>query len=154
MLKFLNNMKDIIMARPKGSSNKTKTEKPVEFDYEEEAERSNSAPLQLSISQAPSDSLSDRLEFDYSEDEGAPMPVQIQTTYAQQPSVMPNLFLINGRVRMERAGSAPIEAEQQRIVYASNFVEAVAKYNAYFTSLSSPGERYTVIGAGGSEAIR
>lgn len=154
MLKFLNKMKDIIMARPKGSSNKSKTEKPIEFDYGEEAERSNSAPLQLSISQAPSDSLSSRVEFDYSEDEGAPMPVQIQTTYAQQPSVMPNLFLINGRVRMERAGSAPIEADQQRIVYASNFVEAVAKYNAYFTSLSSPGERYSVIGAGGSEAIR
>lgn len=142
------------MARPKGSSNKSKTEKPIEFDYGEEAERSNFAPSHLSISQAPSDSLSNRVEFDYSEDEGAPMPVQIQTTYAQQPSVMPNLFLINGRVRMERAGSAPIEADQQRIVYASNFVEAVAKYNAYFTSLSSPGERYTVIGAGGSEAIR
>ena len=142
------------MARPKGSSNKSKTEKLVEFDYCEETEQSNSAPPQLSISQAPSNNLSGRVEFDYSEDEGAPMPIQSQTTYPLQPSVMPNLFLINGRVRMERAGSAPIEAEQQRIVYASNFIEATAKYNAYFTSLSSPGERYTVIGAGGSEAIR
>ena len=136
------------MARPRGSSNKAKVEKPVEYDYEAEVDNTYTAPMNPTISPAPNPTIN-RTEFEYDESVSAPVSVQNPQSYSTS-----NLFLISGRVRMERAGSAPIEADQQRIVYANNFVEAVAKYTAYFTSLSSPGERYTVIGAGGSEAIK
>jgi hypothetical protein len=155
MLKFLNNMKDKLMARPRGSSNKAKVEKPVEFDYEAEVNNTYTIATNSNILQVSNPDINrinpviNRTEFEYDESVSAPVSVQNPQSYSTS-----NLFLISGRVRMERAGSAPIEADQQRIVYANNFVEAVAKYTAYFTSLSSPGERYTVIGAGGSEAIR
>lgn len=140
------------MPRPKGSKNKPKEAQPVEFNYEEEADQAYAAAMTPTAqTQQPV-----RVEFDYTEDEGAPMVAAVQAGAAPRPmfDTSANMFLINGRVRLDRAGQDPVVAEQQRLVYAHNFNEAVMKYTAYFTSLSNPNERYTVIGAGGSEAIR
>lgn len=138
------------MARAKSISNKPKNEKLTEFNYEQEAEQSYAAAANPTPPETHS-VLSSRVEFNYNESASAQTQNKVIDTNS---GVTTNLFLINGRVRMERAGSKHIEADQQRIVYASNFTEAVTKYNTYFSSLSSPGERYSVISAGGSESIR
>ena len=63
------------------------------------------------------------------------------------------LFLIEGRVRRDAIGEEPIFSEQKRLVWAQTFEDAVRKYNVYFAGLSNFNERYSVVMAGGSEAI-
>ena len=63
------------------------------------------------------------------------------------------LFLIKGRVRRDAIGSDSVFAEQERLVWAKTFEEAVSKFTSYFAELSNYNERYTVVGAGGTEAI-
>jgi hypothetical protein len=153
MLKLLNKAKDIFMARPKGSTNKPKTEeKPVEFDYETEADKAYANAMSPSVSHTPS-LHTNRAEFDYAEDEGAPVQQQTQVS-SSVLDVSLNLFIVNGRVRLDRSGQDPVVADQQRLVYAHNFNEAAMKYNSYFVSMSNGAERYSVISIGGSEAIR
>lgn len=139
------------MPRPKGSKNKPKTNELVEFNYEDESSQTYTPEMMP----APSQQMTNNVEFDYAEDEGVHMPTTMSAQLARPTSDnSANLYLITGKVRMDRAGQDPIIADQQRIVYAHNFNEAVAKYTAYFSSLNNQNERYTVVGASVSEAIR
>ena len=118
----------------------------VEFNYETEEDGAAAVVAAMQPTTAAPLALQ---EFDYSENEMA-------TPSFQQVAPAPagGLFLITGQVRLDRRGQAPITAEQTRLVFANNFQEAVAKYSSYFAGMSNPAERYTVVGAGGSEAIR
>lgn len=133
------------MGQPKNSKKKPKVpvQERVEFNYEDETVDAAYNTAINSPSAAP------QSVYEYAmEEQGA--SVNTPLTYAPQTS----LFLINGHVRLTRQGQEPITAEQTRIVEARDFNEAVSKYNNYFASLSNPNEIYTVVGAGGSEAIR
>jgi hypothetical protein len=64
------------------------------------------------------------------------------------------LYLIEGRVRMDQMGSSePVFSDQKRLVWAYTFEEAVGKFTSYFAGISTTSQRYTVVGAGGSESI-
>lgn len=141
------------MARPKGSPNKPKTEKPAEFNYEEEADRAYANAMSPATEYVAMPNQTNRAEFDYAEDEGAPLQQQAQVTHPMHDTSL-NLYLISGRVRLERNGQAPVIADQQRLVFALSFNEAAMKYNSYFVSMSNAVERYSVDSMGGSEAIR
>lgn len=120
----------------------------VEFNYDTEDDGASATVAAMQPGQVAPIALQ---EFDYAENETV-------TPYFQEvaPTPMPaaGLFLITGQVRLDRRGQQPVTAEQTRLVYANNFQEAVAKYSSYFAGLSNQAERYTVVGAGGSEAIR
>jgi hypothetical protein len=153
MLKLLNKARNIFMARPKGSPNKPKTEKPAEFNYEEEADRAYANAMNPATQHVATPNQTNRAEFDYAEEEGAPAQQQVQPAYPMHDTSL-NLYLISGRVRLERNGQAPVIADQQRLVFALNFNEAAMKYNSYFVSMSNAAERYSVDSMSGSEAIR
>lgn len=137
------------MGRPKGSKNKSKIAEPVEFDYEQEAEQAYASAMNPG---APQIAATPGVEFDYAElDEAGGVAVRAGATPV---SLGDSVFLIVGSVRLDRQGQAPITAEQTRIVYASDFNQAVAKFTSYFAGLSNATDRYTVVGASGSEAIR
>lgn len=140
-----------VKAKTGSKPKKAAQPEPVEFNYEEEAETAYANAMDASTAQVPS--ASSLVEFDYAGEEqlqptssGMQMPVSIGD--------MANIYIVTGSVRLDRQGQKPIVAEQVRLVYARDFNEAVAKYNAYFTSMSGDGGRYTVLGASGSEAIR
>lgn len=141
------------MARPKGSSNKPKAEKPAEFNYEEEADRAYANAMNPTVQHTAPSIQTNRAEFDYAEEQGAPIQQQVQVAHPVHDTSM-NMFLVTGRVRLDRPGQEAVVAEQQRLVYARNFNEAAMKYNMYFASMSNTNDRYTVISVGGSEAIR
>ena len=66
-----------------------------------------------------------------------------------------NLFLVEGLVQLRplQPGRQPVQAEQNRIVYANDIDHAIQKYNQYFASLSNGLEMYVVLRASASEAI-
>ena len=139
------------MPRPHGSKNKPKTTsaEPVEFDYETfgdddtynqimNTEQSFTTPINPSVRE---------------------MPVTATETYYNNPELIMSdkaqlLYLIEGRVRMDQMGSSePIFSDQKRLVWAYTFEEAVGKFTSYFAGISTVSQRYTVVGAGGSESI-
>jgi hypothetical protein len=55
---------------------------------------------------------------------------------------------------MDQMGSSePVFSDQKRLVWAYSFEEAVGKFTKYFAGISTVSQRYTVVGAGGSESI-
>ena len=66
----------------------------------------------------------------------------------------PNIFLVEGKVRLDQSAAAPIVAEQRRLVIANNVDEALFKFSNYFTNMSGPTQRYTIVQAGASETIQ
>lgn len=140
------------MPRPHGSKNKPKdsttAEEPIEFDYDKfgsdevynqimNTEQSFTTPTNPSVRE---------------------MPVATETFYNNPELIMADkaqlLYLIEGRVRMDQMGSSePVFSDQKRIVWAYSFEEAVGKFNNYFAGISTTSQRYTVVGAGGSESI-
>lgn len=142
------------MPRPKGSKNKPKNEQPVEFDYEKFGDDSAYASLMTTPHQnqpmqeepwtmtTTVDSASPRQEIDY-------------TSIPKQSAGEQNIFLIEGRVRLDQLGAEePIVSDQKRIVIARDFDDAVSKFVTYFRGLSNNNQRYNVVSVGGSEAIK
>ena len=134
------------MARPKGSKNKS-AEAPTEFNYED-----SDALYQHVMSTGAAAPVRDEVDlamtqFDDQVHVNVPAPPGTLPSYAQQ------IFLVEGKVRLDQDGSTPIVADQRRIVMAVNIDEALAKFVRYFTSMSNPVQRYTVVQASGSEAI-
>jgi len=138
------------MQKPTKSKSKTTTaEEPAEFDYEiagsdeiynqiMNTEQSFTTPINPSVRE---------------------MPVMATETYYNNPELIMSdkaqlLYLIEGRVRMDQMGSSePIFSDQKRLVWAYTFEEAVGKFTSYFAGISTVSQRYTVVGAGGSESI-
>lgn len=140
------------MGRPKGSPNKPKTpQQLVEFNYEDEAGQSDAPTNRIVEQQRNAQPAVNREEFDYGAAVAENAPINAPQSYSPPGS---NVFLVTGRVRMDRVGQEPITAEQVRIVYANNYNEAALKFNNYFISMSSNTERYTVLNISMSEAIR
>lgn len=78
----------------------------------------------------------------------APVPTGV-VTRADASSI----YLVEGKVRLDQDGSTPVFSDQRRIVNASNTDEALQKFVNYFTAMSNPLQRYTVVQAGASETI-
>lgn len=86
---------------------------------------------------------------------GTEMPA-VPSTFNLPPvkeSDFQQLYMIEGRVRRDAIGEDSVFSDQKRLVWAKSFEEAVRKYNSYFAGLSNFNERYSVVMAGGSEAI-
>jgi hypothetical protein len=138
------------MQKPTKTKSKTTTaEESVEFDYEiagsdeiynqiMNTEQSFTTPINPSVRE---------------------MPAMATETYYNNPELIMSdkaqlLYLIEGRVRMDQMGSSePIFSDQRRLVWAYTFEEAVGKFTNYFAGISTTSQRYTVVGAGGSESI-
>jgi hypothetical protein len=139
------------MQKPIKSKPKTTTiEEPIEFDYEiagsdeiynqiMNTEQSFTTPINPSVREMP-------------------QPQATETFYNNPELIMSDkaqlLYLIEGRVRMDQMGSSePVFSDQKRLVWAYTFEEAVGKFTSYFAGISTVSQRYTVVGAGGSESI-
>jgi len=137
------------MQKPIKSKLKTTiAEEPIEFDYEiagsdeiynqiMNTEQSFTTPINPSVRE---------------------MPQATETFYNNPELIMSDkaqlLYLIEGRVRMDQIGSSePVFSDQKRLVWAYAFEEAVGKFTNYFAGISTTSQRYTVVGAGGSESI-
>ena len=81
-----------------------------------------------------------------------PTPVQAPAA-AVTPPATTAIYLVEGKVRLDQDGSPPVFSDQRRIVNASSVDEALQKFMNYFTSMSNPLQRYTVVQAGASETI-
>jgi hypothetical protein len=137
------------MQKPTKNKSKTTTvEEPIEFDYEiagsdeiynqiMNTEQSFTTPINPSVREMP----------------------QVTETFYNNPELIMSdkaqlLYLIEGRVRMDQIGSSePVFSDQKRLVWAYAFEEAVGKFTNYFAGISTTSQRYTVVGAGGSESI-
>ena len=127
------------MARPKGSKNKP-AQAPAEFNYEDSdalyqhvMTTGATAPIVINFDEPPAANID--------------APPGMLPSYSQQ------IFLVEGKIRLDQDGTTPIVADQRRIVMAGNIDEALAKFVRYFTAMSNPVQRYTVVQASGSEAI-
>lgn len=146
------------MPRPKGSKNKQK-EQLVEFDYEKMDDSAYSSLMSM-----PHKNAEEIEKFDagmvLAKDAAiVNTPVPTMTTLfggsMTANAKEQDLFLIEGRVRLDQIGAEePIFSDQKRLVWASDFNEAVGKFSNYFRGLSNQNQRYSVVAAGGTEAIR
>lgn len=149
------------MPRPKGSKNKPKEQEIVEFDYEKlddavysslmsTPHAKSAEPETITINMPPP--TAENMVYT-----GPVIPVQSMTFGEVNMKADSNLelFSIEGRVRLDQIGAEePIFSDQKRLVWASSFDEAVAKFSNYFKGLSTYNQRYSVVHAGGTEAIR
>ena len=135
------------MARPKGSKNKAEAaqEPATEFNYDD----SDSLYQQVMSNGAVAPAFTD--PADAVQEVAAQVAVAPATVVA--PVAASSTFLVEGKVRLEQEGGAPVVADQRRIVNAANVDEALAKFVNYFTSMSNATQRYTVVQAGASETI-
>lgn len=147
------------MARPKGSKNKA-ADVPTEFNYED-----SDALYQQVMSSGAVAPVRDEIDlavggFDTPPAVNVPLtsiqsPLTINLTSAT-PIVDPvshQIFLVEGKVRLDQDGAAPVFSDQRRIVNATNVDEALAKFMRYFAGMSNPVQRYTVVQAAASETI-
>jgi len=136
------------MARPKGTRNKT-ADTPTEFNYDD-----SDALYQNVMSGGAVAPIKDEIDLALSTET---QPVQVNVPVMTSPNVArpaPSLiYLVEGKVRLDQDGSTPIVADQRRIVNATNVDEALSKFVNYFTSMSNPVQRYTVVQAAASETI-
>jgi hypothetical protein len=137
------------MARPKGVKNKT-ADAPVEFNYED-----SDALYQNVMTSGAVAPVRDEVDLAMVT-HAAQLQVNVPATTAPNVAkvVSPSLiYLVEGKVRLDQDGSTPIVADQRRIVNAANVDEALSKFVNYFTSMSNPVQRYTVVQAAASETI-
>lgn len=134
------------MGRPPGAKNKPKNmesndmNEPKVFNYEDELQNQGMTPAWREVSE---------------------QSVAVTPTYFVEDNVdttqdtSSKLFLVEGLVQLRplQPGRQPVQAEQNRIVYAMNVDHAIQKYNQYFASLSNAHEIYIVLRALASEAI-
>jgi len=139
------------MPRPHGSKNRPKTtaEEPIEFDYETFGNDDTYNQI-MNTSQSFTTPVNPSVRE---------MPVSAPETFYNNPELIMSdkaqlLYLIEGRVRMDQMGSSePVFSDQKRLVWAYSFEEAIGKFSNYFAGISTTSQRYTVVGAGGSESI-
>jgi hypothetical protein len=136
------------MGRPPGAKNKPKNmesndmNEPKVFNYEDELQNQGMTPAWREVSVNE-------------------QSVAVTPTYFVEDNVdtthdtSSKLFLVEGLVQLRplQPGRQPVQAEQNRIVYAMNVDHAIQKYNQYFASLSNAHEIYVVLRASASEAI-
>lgn len=136
------------MGRPPGAKNKPKNmesndmNEPKVFNYEDELQNQGMTPAWREVSVSE-------------------QSVAVTPTYFVEDNVdtthdtSSKLFLVEGLVQLRplQPGRQPVQAEQNRIVYAMNVDHAIQKYNQYFASLSNAHEIYVVLRASASEAI-
>lgn len=145
------------MARPKGSKNKPKEQEVVEFDYEKMDDGAYSAMMSMPhVNPAEAGVVTINIPSPKVENIApTTVPVYDITFGGSMQKSDLELFSIEGRVRLDQVGSEePIFSDQKRLVWASNFDEAVAKFSNYFRGLSNNNQRYSVVHAGGTEAIK
>lgn len=151
------------MPRPKGSRNKSATNSNVaeveaeQFDYESQGDNDDlytaimtgqgEANPATAVRQHTAEPRIKRPEKETFNMQMPSLPVVKESDFDQ-------LFFIEGKVRRDAIGEDAVFAEQKRLVWASSFEKAVQKFNVYFANLSNNNERYTVIMAGGTEAIQ
>ena len=143
------------MPRTKGSRNKPKTPEPVPFNYEAD---DSDAVYENMMRGVPIEAARPvNYSVPYNTTPEQPMQFTDYSTQRLPPLVngkLDQLFLIEGRVRMDAIGNPePIFSDQKRLVWAENFDDAVRKFSVYFASLSNNGQRYVVVAAGGTEAL-
>ena len=149
------------MARPKGSKNKPKEQEAVEFDYEQMDDTAYSS-IMSTPHKNPAETGTIVVNIPPPAAENIvyatpAIPVQSMSFGEVKMKTDSNLelFSIEGRVRLDQIGAEePIFSDQKRLVWASSFDEAVAKFSNYFKGLSTYNQRYSVVHAGGTEAIR
>jgi len=146
------------MPRITGSKNKPKTvapQDPIEFDYD----KFGSDEVYNQIMNTEQSFMTTKNPSVRDESIVTTVTAPETTTFYNNPELIMSdkaqlLYLIEGRVRMDQMGSnEPIFSEQRRLVWAYTFEEAVGKFSNYFAGLSTPMQRYSVNGAGGSESI-
>ena len=149
------------MARPKGSKNKPKEQEVVEFDYDRMDDAAYSS-LMSTPHANPAESGTITINIPppnaetmvYTSPAIPLQPVSFGEVNMKTDSNL-ELFSIEGRVRLDQVGvEEPIFSDQKRLVWASSFDEAVGKFSNYFKGLSTYNQRYSVVHAGGTEAIR
>ena len=149
---LIEKLKGYIMGRPPGAKNKPKNmetntmNEPKVFNYEDELQDQGIAPAWREVNSAAElvNTVSPTTPTSYFDD-----------TNIVNNNISLGLFLVEGLVQLRplQPGRQPVQAEQQRIVYATNVDHAIQKYNQYFASLSNAHEIYVVLRASGSEAI-
>lgn len=135
------------MARPKSVKNNP-APAPTEFNYED-----SDAIYQSVMSNGAVAPIRDEIDLALQAPEQVvyAQPVTgVNPALVQSPSL---IYLVEGKVRLDQDGSPPIVSDQRRIVNAANVDEALRKFVNYFTSMSNPIQRYTVVQAGASETI-
>lgn len=150
-MNILEIMKGYIMGRPPGAKNKKSMEnnmnEPKVFDYEDELQTQGMAPAwrEINVAGTPVNTISPTVPTSYFDSDNVNTSKNMQS----------NLFLVEGLVQLRplQPGRQPVQAEQNRIVYANDIDHAIQKYNQYFASLSNGLEMYVVLRASASEAI-
>lgn len=133
------------MARPRKNAAPKPAEQPPEFDYEKSEELYHQVMLQGAVAQ------------------GAVVAPQVMNAQAAPARPDPqeytpwvassSVFLVEGKIRLDQEGASAIFSDQRRIVNASNIDEAIEKFMNYFTGMSNPSQRYTVVSVTASETI-
>lgn len=141
------------MARTKGSRNKTETsvEEVQEFEYDQSEQLYQQLMTGEVIPVNP-----EQNEVDPPVMNPVPVytaPVYTKTSFPVSPHVVSQLFLVEGKVRLDRVGDASIVADQRRIVNAHNVDDALEKFVNYFTSMSNGDQSYSIVQAAASETI-
>ena len=151
-MNILEIMKGYIMGRPPGAKNKKNMETVMNeetkvFNYEDELQNQGMAPAwrEVNVANAPVNNVSQTVPTSYFNNDDVNTGANMQS----------NLFLVEGLVQLRplQPGRQPVQAEQNRIVYANDIDHAIQKYNQYFASLSNGLEMYVVLRASASEAI-
>jgi hypothetical protein len=130
------------MARPKGSKTKV-TPEPKEYVYDD----ADPMYQQVMAGELIVPGVDNMIDESVTE-----MPAPIFAGYT--PATIPStLFLVEGKVRLDQEGNAPVVVDQRRIVNAANVDEALQKFVNYFVGLSSSTQQYSIVQAAASETI-
>jgi hypothetical protein len=130
------------MARPKGSKTKV-TPEPKEYVYDD----ADPMYQQVMAGELIVPGVDNMIDVYVTE-----MPAPENTGYTPAP-IPSTLFLVEGKVRLDQEGNAPVVVDQRRIVNAANVDEALQKFVNYFVGLSSSTQQYSIVQAAASETI-
>jgi hypothetical protein len=155
---FFEMVKEKVMARPKGSKNKTTVERDevaqpaVEFNYENDDAKFDSN-FQLAQQGYRADPASYVNQQILQENVTVTEPEHHRMVGARRTAS--RLFLVEGEVQLSsRApGKGAMIAKQMRLVSANDDNEAIQKYVNYFNGLSDQQSVYMVISAAAMETI-
>ena len=125
------------MARPKGTKNKAET--TAEYVYDDADPMYQQVMAGDLIAPGVDDLIDTATVYHHEVYVPAPAPT--------------TLFLVEGKVRLDQEGNAPVVADQRRIVNAANVDEALQKFVNYFVGMSSPSQQYSIVQAAASETI-
>jgi hypothetical protein len=159
LLDYFETLKEKIMARPKGSKNKSTVEQEevvyqppaVPFNYEDDDSKFDS-----NYQVAPQGYRADPASFVnqqiLQENVTVTDPENHRMVGSQRQS---RLFLVEGEVQLasRTPGSGAMVAKQLRLVEAISDEQAINKYVNYFRGLSDAQSVYTVINAAAMETI-